>query len=79
MSGHSAPSFLWCPPLLQTPAVTANEAPIQPLIGLAWAELRLGCLSALSSVTSCYVMRVEGGRMGLLSAHFQGGTQPTFL
>lgn len=78
MSGHSAPSFLW-PPLLQTPAVTANEAPIQSLIGLAWAELRLGCLGALSSVTSSYVMRVEGGRMGLLSAHFQGGTQPTFL
>lgn len=50
------------PPLLQTPAATANEAPTQPLIGLVWAELRLGWLRALISVTSSYVIRMEGRR-----------------
>lgn len=49
-------------PLLQTPAATANEAPTQPLIGLVWAELRLGWLRALISVTSSYVIRMEGRR-----------------
>lgn len=55
-----APSASCGAPLLQTPAATANEAPTQPLIGLVWAELRLGWLRALINVTSSYVIRMEG-------------------
>lgn len=74
----SAPSASCGAFLLQTPAATANEAPAQPLIGLVWAELRLGWLRALISVTSSYVIRMEGEGtsapcVGLLPAHFQGG------
>lgn len=58
----SAPSASCGAPLLQTPAATANEAPTQPLIRLVWAELRLGWLRSLISVTSSYVIRIEGRR-----------------